>query len=117
MVMLGGLIISMYNIIDIERLHERLKIPVIGITFEESEGLDEHIRRVFPDNWKEKLEAYHRLGTREEVKLKTGYNVFVRAAGVRTKDAKSAINKFLLQGSVPEPVRVARLLARARHES
>ncbi len=117
MVMLGGLIISMYNIIDIEKLYEKLKIPIIGVTFEESEGLDEHIKRVFPDSWQSKMEAYHRLGSREEIKLKTGYRVFVRAAGLETKDAKNAINKFLLQGSVPEPIRVARLLARARLES
>ncbi|MFQ5920758.1 MAG: DUF99 family protein [Nitrososphaerales archaeon] len=117
LVMIGGLIISMYNIIDIERLYERLKIPIIGITFEESEGLDEHIKRQFPDNWEAKIEAYHKLGSREELKLKTGSSVFVRAVELRSKDAKQAINKFLLQGSIPEPIRVARLLARAKLEA
>jgi len=116
-VMIGGLIISMYNIIDIERLHERLKVPVIGVTFEESEGLDEHIKRAFPDSWKSKMEAYHKLGSREEIKLKTGYSIFVRAQGINTKSAKQAINKFLLQGSIPEPIRVARLIARAKLET
>ncbi len=113
-VMIGGLIISMYNIIDIERLYQELKIPIIGVTFEESEGLDEHIRRQFPDNWQSKIDAYHKLGSREEIKLKTGYSVFLRAQGISVKSAKQAINKFLLQGSIPEPIRVARLVARAR---
>ncbi len=115
-VMIGGLIISMYNIIDIERLYERLKIPIIGVTFEESEGLDDHIKREFLDNWESKIEAYHKLGSREEIKLKTGYSVFVRAQGIDTKSARQAINKFLLQGSIPEPIRVARLIARAKLE-
>jgi len=113
-VMLGGLIISMYNIISIERLYERLKIPIIGVTFEESEGLDAHIKRQFPNTWKSKIEAYHELRSREEIKLKTGYRVFVRAEGINVKNAKLAINKFLLQGSIPEPIRVARLIARAK---
>jgi len=117
LVMIGGLIISMYNIIDIERLYERLKIPIIGVTFEESEGLDEHIKRQFPDTWESKMEAYHKLGSREEIKLKTGYSVFVRAQGISAKNAKQAVNKFLLQGSIPEPIRVARLIARAKLEA
>lgn len=116
MLMLGGLVISMYNIIDVERLYEKLKIPVIGITFEESEGLDEHIKRAFPDP-AAKLEAYHRLGAREKIKLKTGYSIFVRTQGINAKSAGQAVNKFLLQGSVPEPVRVANLVARARLET
>ena len=113
-VMLGGLIISMYNMINIVRLHEMLKVPIIGVTFEESEGLDGHIKRQFPDSWESKIEAYHQLGSREEIKLKTGYSVFVRTEGINTRNAKQAVNKFLLQGSVPEPIRVARLIARAR---
>lgn len=113
-VMIGGLIISMYNIIDPERLWEKLKIPVIGVTFEESEGLDPHIKRVFPDTWESKLEAYHKLGDREKIRLKTGYDVFVRAEGTNGRNAKQALNKFVLQGSIPEPIRVARLIARAK---
>ncbi len=113
-VMIGGLIISMYNIIDPERLWEKLKIPVIGVTFEESEGLDPHIKRVFPDTWENKLEAYHKLGGREKIRLKTGYDVFVRAQGTSARNAKQALNKFVLQGSIPEPIRVARLIARAK---
>ncbi|MEM2759238.1 MAG: DUF99 family protein [Nitrososphaerales archaeon] len=113
-VMIGGLIISMYNIIDPRRLWERLKVPVIGITFEESEGLDLHIKRVFPDTWKDKLETYHKLGDRERIRLRTGHDVFVRMEGINIKNARQALNKFVLQGSVPEPVRVARLIARAK---
>ena len=113
-VILGGLIISMYNIIDIERLWQRLKIPIIGVTFKESEGLDSHIKQVFLDTWKNKLDAYHRLGSREKIKLKTGYDVFIRVKGINTKSAEQALNKFVLQGSIPEPIRVARLIARAK---
>ncbi len=117
LIMIGGLIISMYNIIDPEQIWDRLKIPIIGVTFEESEGLDTHIKRVFPDKWMTKLEAYHRLGKREKITMKTGHDVFVRVIGTSTNSAKQALNKFVLQGSIPEPIRIARLLARAKLDS
>ncbi len=114
MIMLGGVVISMYNIIDLDRLYTTLSVPVIGVTFEESEGLEEHIMRVFQgEQMERKLQAYKRLGARSKVMLKTGYHVYVRCVGMNTRIAKRALNKFLLQGSVPEPIRVARLLARA----
>lgn len=116
-VMLGGLIISMYNIIDIERLWNELKVPVIGVTFEESEGLDTHIKRAFPDAWESKLAAYHKLGGRERIRLKTGNDIFVRVEGVSGKSVKQVLDKFVLQGSIPEPIRIARLIARAKLEA
>ncbi|MDW8001022.1 MAG: DUF99 family protein, partial [Candidatus Nitrosocaldus sp.] len=113
LIMLGGVVISMYNIIDLDRVHATLSLPVIGVTFEESEGLEEHIMRAFKGEQAEmKLQAYRRLGAREKVKLKTGHDVYIRCAGIHSRVARRALNRFLLQGAVPEPIRVARLLAR-----
>ncbi len=39
-IMLDGLIISMYNIIDGKELGENANVPVIAITFKDSEGLE-----------------------------------------------------------------------------
>ncbi len=38
--MISGLIISMYNIIDIKKLSEKLQIPIIGVTYNPSEGIE-----------------------------------------------------------------------------
>ncbi|MGN6349937.1 MAG: DUF99 family protein, partial [Candidatus Nitrosocosmicus sp.] len=43
-IILDGLIISMYNIIDGEELEENTNVPVIAISFKESEGLEGTIR-------------------------------------------------------------------------
>ncbi len=37
----------------------------------------------------------------------------MRVKGLDIEDARRIINKFLLQGSIPEPIRVAKLIARA----
>jgi endonuclease V-like protein UPF0215 family len=111
--MVSGAILSLYNIIDIDGLSRRTKLPVICLTFKETSGIENSIRRHFPEGAEGKLEAYRKLGGRKRLKLKSGHSVFARTAGMDDSEAKSVIEMFTLQGSVPEPVRVARLLARA----
>lgn len=112
LIMLDGLIISMYNIIDIDTLYAHLSKPIIAVTFRESEGLDEHIKRRFKD-YHNKLDAYHKLGLRETIVIKTGYKLYIRSKGIDVDDVRLAVDKFTLQGSIPEPIRVAKLIARA----
>ena len=111
-IMLDGLIISIFNIIEGEEINEKSGIPVIAITFRDSLGLEETIRRHFPND-SLKLEQYHKLGQREKMVLKTGKLVFVRYWGLNWREASSIINSFTLQGSIPEPIRIAKLVARA----
>jgi endonuclease V-like protein UPF0215 family len=114
MIMLGGSVISMYNIIDTDSLGSRTDTPVISVTFEESEGLEHHIKHHFPDSWEKKLSAYNKLGAREAVKLHTNYMVYVRPYGISLEISKRILDKFTIQGAIPEPIRLARLLARAK---
>ncbi|MCP8311560.1 MAG: DUF99 family protein [Candidatus Methylarchaceae archaeon HK02M1] len=113
-IILGGSIISMYNIIDIDSVVVRTNTPAISVTFEESEGLEPHIKHHFPDSWEKKLSAYNKLGSRENVKLHTDYTVYVRPCGISLEICKRILDKFTIQGAVPEPIRLARLLARAK---
>jgi endonuclease V-like protein UPF0215 family len=111
-ILLDGLVISMYNIIDGERVAAETGLPVLAITFEDSKGLEGSIKHHF-DSWQSKLEHYKRLGEREKVVLKTGKSLFIRCWGLNQKRAVEILNSFTLQGSVPEPIRVAKLAARS----
>ncbi len=112
-ILLDGLIISMYNIIDGGRVAGETGVPVVAITFEDSKGLADSIKHHFGANWQSKLEQYERLGKREKITLKTGKNLFIRYWGLSQRRAVSILNSFTLQGSVPEPVRVAKIAARS----
>ena len=112
-ILLDGLIISMYNIIDGEQLNNITGLPVIAITFEDSAGLEEHIRNHFLEKSEMKLEQYRKLGNRDKVRLKTDKLLYIRYWGLSLKGALNTLNAFTLQGSIPEPIRVAKLLARA----
>jgi len=111
-ILISGLVISLYNIIDIKRLHETLQIPIVGVTYKESEGLEETIIKHFPDDYKEKLEKYLMLGERERIPLDTSFDLYVRNEGCTVLECKQLLNKITVQGSVPEPLRVAQLLAK-----
>jgi uncharacterized protein len=112
-IMLDGLVISMYNIIDGEKVSAMAGLPVIAVTFEDSPGLDDVIKHHFPDHWQHKLAQYQKLGRRERVTLKTGKCLYIRCWGLGTKHAVSMLNAFTLQGALPEPVKVAKLAARS----
>lgn len=110
--LLNGAVISWFNIIDLQEVYDKIHKPVICLTYEESPGLEKYIREYFalPEA---KLLLYQRLGRREMVMLKTGYEVYIRALGASSDEARMLLNKFTLDGRVPEPLRVARLAARA----
>ena len=113
LVLVSGAILSLYNIIDVDLLSEKTGLPVICLTYKETAGIEGSIRHHFPEGAEEKLKAYRKLGGRVGVKLHTGYRVYVRTAGIEPSSVKPVLDLFTLQGSVPEPVRVAKLLARA----
>jgi endonuclease V-like protein UPF0215 family len=113
LIIVSGAILSLYNIVDVDGLSAKTKLPVICLTYKETSGIEDSIRRHFPEGAEEKLQAYRSLGKRTGLRLHTGHRVYVRTAGLRSSAVKPVLDAFTLQGSIPEPVRVAKLLARA----
>jgi endonuclease V-like protein UPF0215 family len=109
---LSGAVISWFNIIDIQEVFDIIQKPVICLTYEESAGLEKYLSEYFPES-EDKRNSYKRLGQREMIRLQTGYDVYIRALGVGREEARVLLNKFTLDGRIPEPVKVARLAARA----
>ena len=113
-IMLSGCVIAWFNVIDPAAICEETKIPVICVTYEDSEGLESDIATHFPGD-DVRLSTYLRLGERLTVSLHTGQEIFIRGWGISPPDAARLCNDFTLEGKIPEPLRVARLCARAAH--
>jgi len=111
-VLISGLIVSMYNIINIKKLYDSLKIPIIGISYNDSLGIEASLKHHFPNSFESKISAYQKLGKREKITLSTSHNIFVRKEGCTLGDVKHLLNELTLHGSVPEPIRVSQLLAK-----
>ena len=62
-VLLSGCVIAWFNIIDPERIADETGIPVICVTYEESDGLIDDIRHHFPGD-DARIAAYRKLGER-----------------------------------------------------
>ncbi|MDG6902406.1 MAG: DUF99 family protein [Nitrososphaerota archaeon] len=113
LIMVSGAILSLYNILDVDELASKTKLPVICLTYKETAGIEGSILRHFPDRKEEKIRAYRRLSPRKRFKLSSGFVVYARTSRVGDGEALRVADMFTLQGSLPEPVRVAKLLARA----
>ena len=110
-IMISGCVIAWFNVVDPARIADESGIPIICVTYEESDGLEADIRNHFPED-EERVVAYLRLGERVPVLLHTHQTIFLRAWGLNQTDAMKLCNDFTLEGKIPEPLRVARLCSR-----
>jgi len=109
--LISGIVISLYNIIDMKRISEKIGLPVIGVTYEESSGIEDAIKHHFPESYKSKLTEYSKLEPRKKITLHTSYNLYVRNEGCTVLETKQLLDKITLQGSIPEPLKITQLLA------
>ncbi|MFW5903619.1 MAG: DUF99 family protein, partial [Halolamina sp.] len=102
-----------YNVVDVRRLANDLDRPVLSVSFESSPGLEAALRDQFDgDALADRLDTYRAQPPRDPVAVDDD-RVFVRAAGCDPAEAKRIVRGFTPEGGRPEPLRVARLLARA----
>ncbi|RQH01217.1 endonuclease dU [Natrarchaeobius oligotrophus] len=112
-VLLGAIAPAWYNVLDLSAVHDRAERPVIAVTFEESNGLEDGLRDAFSgDDLERRLETYRALPDRRPTSV-DGETVYVRQVGCDPERAEAVVGAFTLAGGRPEPIRVARLAARA----
>jgi endonuclease V-like protein UPF0215 family len=113
--LLSGRVLSLYNIVDVDSLYQQIKIPTLALTFKKSQSdLERNIKTKFdPREARVKIKLLQKLGMPQRFKLKTGFPIFVRSAGVTNMQSQKILDKFTLQGSIPEPIRIARLLSKS----
>ena len=114
LIMILGSILSSYNIINLHALYDSLAVPIISVSLKSPKNLEMNFKNKFPTSWQRKTKVYSQNGKALKITTKTGHFVYVNVAGLSTFDTKKVLNKFLLQGSIPEPIRIAKLFARAK---
>ena len=116
-VLVAGIALAWYNMVDLHRLGRAFDRPVLSVTFEASDGLHDDIGSAFEDEAERtrRLETYRRQPDRHAVTV-NGETVYVRAVGLDAADARDVVRAFTPEGGRPEPLRVARFAARAGDE-
>jgi endonuclease V-like protein UPF0215 family len=109
-IMLSGVTYAGFNIIDIVALNETTKLPVIAIT-REKPNLDK-IRSALGnlERSEERFNTLLRAGEIVNVKINVN-KIFMQTAGILCEDAQKIVALTSTRSSIPEPLRVAHLIA------
>lgn len=109
-IMVDGVALGGFNIVDIDALSETVGLPVMTVTRDPPDlsKMRSALRKHFPD-WERRYEVLRR---RELLEVATGHKpILVSLAGMGYAEAEEIIRKSLVRGAVPEPLRVAHIIA------
>lgn len=111
--LVNGVALAWYNVVELERLADAVPVPTLSITYEESDGLEDAIRERFSaEAASDRLDRYRSLPDRRRVELEDTM-LFVRAIDADDLSIEEILETFIGASGRPEPLRVARLAARA----
>ena len=109
-ILLNGINFCGFNVIDIEKIFSETGIPVITVTRDKPnfKQIKNALMKNFTD-WKSKLELIEK-GSLNVVK--TDFNpIYVKFCGIDFEEAKEIIKISTIRGVIPEPIRIAHLIA------
>lgn len=109
-VMIDGVALGGFNLVDIDALHEAIEVPVITVTRDPPDlgKMESALRKHFSD-WERRCEVLRR---KELLEVGTGHKpILVSLAGLGYAEAEEIIRKSMVRGAVPEPLRVAHMIA------
>jgi endonuclease V-like protein UPF0215 family len=110
---LSGVAPAWFNLLDLSRVHGAVDRPVVSVSFEASPGLEPALRDQFSgDALDRRLRIYRDQPPRRRVEV-NGETVYLRTVGTDEASAAETVRAFTPAGGRPEPLRVARLAARA----
>ncbi len=112
MVLLNGIAVGGFNVIDLDGLHHELGVPIVTVTRRapDLDAIEGALRRKF-DDWEARwaLIKHHRI---EEVTTRHT-PLHVTYVGATRSEVVEALALTTVRGALPEPLRVAHLIAAA----
>lgn len=107
LIMLQGIALAGFNVVDIHALNTALAIPVLVITRKQPnlENIESALRKSVPGG-ESKWKLIEKAGVMENVA-----GVYIQRAGIGLAAARRAIEFFAVNSVIPEPLRTAHLIA------
>lgn len=109
-VMLDGIAVAGFNVVDLERLSASLKVPVITVTRDSPDvgKMRSALEKHFPD-WQARYELISKFELR---RLTTEHNpLYACGVGLSWPELEELVRLSTVRGAVPEPLRMAHLIA------
>jgi endonuclease V-like protein UPF0215 family len=110
-ILLKGITYAGFNIVDVERLWEETGLPVIVVVRKKPdiEAMENALRKHFPDA-EDRIKLLKKAPPLVEI---IPDRLYVQAAGVDGKTAEEIVEVTTRTGLIPEPLRLAHMIASA----
>jgi len=111
-IMLNGVTLAGFNVVDLEELYGHVKLPVVAVTRDEPDFDD--IRKALKNlpSSQERWSAIEKAGKILKVRTREGEEpVYVHAIGISEEDATSILRSTSTRSNIPEALRVAHIIA------
>ncbi len=112
LVLIDGVALGGFNVVDIRRLNRETGMPFATITRDrpDMDAIGSALQGHFAD-WRDRLDVItalplHQIATKHSP-------IFITCAGMSIDDLEGSIRHTMVQGAIPEPLRVAHLIATA----
>ncbi len=110
-VMLDGITFGGLNIVDIDKIHNKLEKPVIAINRKKPS-----IKKIYravkkTDEGRKRKELIRKAGKVNKIGIKEG-DIYYQSRGLKKEVIKNILEATTYSGLIPEPLRVAHLIAK-----
>ncbi len=114
MIMLDGITMGGFNIVDAIKLNEETNLPVIVINriHPDLKKVKAALEKNFED-WEKRWRMIENAGQIKKCSLRSGINIFYQSLGIPDSDAEDAIRLSTTHSQIPEVLRVAHLIGTA----
>ena len=109
-VLLDGIALGGFNVIDIEELYNGTNLPVLTITRDKPDF--EKIKLALKKNFEDWEERWRLMSKGKLYEVETSHNpIYVKCVGIDIVEAKKIIKLSTIRGVIPEPIRMAHIIA------
>jgi endonuclease V-like protein UPF0215 family len=109
LVMLQGIALGGFNVVDVFDLHAQLGLPILVVSRRapDMDAIRDALLTQIP-NGAQKWAIIERLGPMEPLR-----HIYVQRVGLTLSQADAVLKQFTVEGHIPEPLRAAHLIAGA----
>ena len=118
LIILPSISLGGFNVVNAHKLHQETKLPILVANPVRPDlgSVKKALRRHFAD-WKEKIALFHRMGPPHTLRIGRRERAYFYCVGLPPSKAACIVRRMIQFGKRPEPLRIARIVARALRDS
>lgn len=111
-IMIDGIALAGFNVIDIQQLNKKTKLPIIVIIrrMPDFKKIETALKQADKKTAKTRLNLMHKAGVIHKTKIKNK-KIYFQIAGISAKQAAKIIKISATHAIIPEPIRIAHIIA------